>query len=177
MKNHKKRKFSPRPRPTQQVQNRRKYTRSRRSNKPSTRCTRCNSTHKDHEKCPSVGKTCNLCKKLNHYAVCCKIRKAVHEIWYDGQGSTWSVTDSSFFLGSVTNCSDKEEPWEVKLEICCTPATYKINTGADMTIISKESYNTLEKQPRLQPVYADYKLTKSWWSTELYGTVHCKCFI
>ena len=92
-------------------------------------------------------------------------KKAVHEIWYNGQESTWSDTDSSFFLGSVTNCSDKEEPWEVKLEICGTAVTFQIDTDTDVTIISKESYNTLEKQSRFYPVYADLQ------SPELYGTV------
>lgn len=42
-------------------------------------CKKCNKQH-GFKNCPAYGKTCSLCKKMNHFAVGCKFRNEVHSM-------------------------------------------------------------------------------------------------
>lgn len=42
-------------------------------------CKKCNKRHGPRN-CPAFGKTCSLCKKINHFAVGCKSKNSVHYI-------------------------------------------------------------------------------------------------
>lgn len=42
-------------------------------------CKKCNRRHGPRQ-CPAFGKTCTICKKVNHFAVGCKFRNEVHSI-------------------------------------------------------------------------------------------------
>ena len=50
--------------------------------------------------------------------------------------------NSQFFLDSVT-CTDTENAWKVTLPICKTCVNFKIDTGADTSVISTEMFNSL----------------------------------
>ena len=59
--------------------------------------------------------------------------------------------DATFHLGSI-NCDQTEEPWIVTLKVCDYPVNFKIDTGADITIMSDVTFNRISHQPKLTPV-------------------------
>ena len=62
------------------------------------------------------------------------------------------VHDNSFFLGSVTTCSDDTEAWNVKLKICNKWVMFKIDSGADTSVISMTTCKSLrDRRPILDP--------------------------
>lgn len=58
---------------------------------------------------------------------------------------------TSYFLGSVCDASDKSEQWTVQLHADSTPVEFKIDTGADVTVISEDTFHTLAPERRLEP--------------------------
>jgi hypothetical protein len=54
------------------------------------------------------------------------------------------------FLGSVTTCNDDEEAWSVDLSICGTFVNFKIDTGADTSVMCDATYKSLRNPPKLQ---------------------------
>ena len=110
------------------------------------KCGRCNRFHPVN-KCPAHGKACKKCNKIGHFAVCCrtsvrpshKFKKSAHEV------STDSLSDS-FFLGNV---STGKEQWKVDLPILGRKINFKIDCGADVTILKKSVFEQIE--PRHKP--------------------------
>lgn len=58
---------------------------------------------------------------------------------------------TSYFLGSLCDASDKSEQWTVQLHVDSTPVEFKIDTGADVTVISEDTFHTLAPERRLEP--------------------------
>ena len=55
-----------------------------------------------------------------------------------------------FFLGSI-NCPDEADPWEITLKLNNTAVKFKIDTGADITVISESTYLAFPSRPQLMP--------------------------
>lgn len=55
-------------------------------------CKKCNRRH-GPRKCPAFGKTCSICKKMNHFAVGCKFRNEVHSVNVDEECDNESPVD------------------------------------------------------------------------------------
>ena len=117
----------------------------------STQCTRCNRRHGNQGQCPAMGQTCKKCNKLNHFAVCCKT-KQVHEIAQNVGSIQNEELNSAYFLESCEIDCDQTEnkPWIVNLEICKSTIAFKIDSGADISIISESCYKTLKQRPALR---------------------------
>ena len=64
------------------------------------------------------------------------------------------------FLGEVKTkylyVTDSNRPWTVKLNVCDTPVTFKIDTGADASVISDDTYNQLKHLPQLSSDYTAF---------------------
>ena len=54
------------------------------------------------------------------------------------------------FIGAV-NCTTNNDAWFVTLNVRCTRFRFKINTGADVTAISEETWLSMRNKPELQP--------------------------
>ncbi|MCG8079184.1 MAG: DDE-type integrase/transposase/recombinase [Candidatus Thiodiazotropha taylori] len=97
-----------------------------------------------------MGQECRKCHKSNHFAVCCKT-KQVQEI--SQNVDTCSINNAggagATYLGSVDCDKDSENPWIVNLSICKSTVSFKIDTGADVTIMSESCYKSLEQIPPL----------------------------
>ena len=102
--------------------------------------------HRDGEKCPAWGKTCGHCNKQNHFRRKCKSRE-VHAAELDI--SEFNDNDP-YFLGTV-NCTDNTRAWYVTLPVCGGPVKFKIDTGADISTISPDTYRMLPNAPPLKP--------------------------
>ncbi|XP_062607979.1 uncharacterized protein LOC134269786 [Saccostrea cucullata] len=121
--------------------------------KPSVQqCGRCNRKHGPEGRCPAMGQRCKGCHKMNHFEVCCRTKntKSAHSVLhaYDSNNGT---PDETFHLGSV-NCDQTDDPWTVTLKVCDLPVNFKIDTGADITIMSDVTFNGILCQPQLTPV-------------------------
>ncbi|KAK7093228.1 hypothetical protein V1264_007018 [Littorina saxatilis] len=110
-------------------------------------CTKCGTVHKDSE-CPTKGKKCHKCQKLSHFARCCK-SKTVSRV--NAQKETETSESSSkpqeYFIDSVNS---DESPWRENLTVCGQQLTFKIDTGADVNVISSKTYHSLKTPPKLK---------------------------
>ena len=106
-------------------------------------CSRCNRVHKQDETCPARGKRCSKCRKISHFAAVCH---SVSEVMSDMGRNT-----EQFFLGALSSRDKYEEPWSVALHINRKPVQFKIDTGADISVISALSYQALPERLKLKP--------------------------
>ena len=107
-------------------------------------CTRCGkSPAHSRQQCPAINETCLKCGKKGHYQSMCKTRKVAHvEVDSDND-------ESDSFLGTLTTHSssettDKNNPWEVTLQLNGTPVLFKIDTGADVSVIPEPVFKQLK---------------------------------
>lgn len=115
-------------------------------------CSRCGRNHTDVEQCPAKGKKCNKCNKIGHFAAACFSKTAVQEI-------TETDEDDTVFLGSVDLKQSKDallaedEPlWRTTLTLADTPVSFKIDSGADTSVMSEATYEALRNKPKLSEV-------------------------
>ena len=56
------------------------------------------------------------------------------------------------FIGSV-DCEDSmEPPWRINMDICGRSISFKLDSGADVTVMSEHTYTTLQHPPPLRRV-------------------------
>ncbi len=91
-------------------------------------CGRCGKPqHSDERHCPALKSKCKRCSKKGHWEPKC-YSKAVREV-------TSEQLEQTFFLGAV----NREDKWTVGLPINNVNVTFKIDTGADATIIDQRT--------------------------------------
>ena len=100
-------------------------------------CPRCGRDKHDGTVCPAMGKTCRGCGKTNHFQRVCRSRAAVD-----------AVTTDSYFLGSL-NSEPEDPPWRVSLLIAERVVSFKIDTGADVSVISETDWKQMSPRPKL----------------------------
>ncbi|KAI2646922.1 Gag-Pol polyprotein [Labeo rohita] len=115
-------------------------------------CTRCGRNHDDRDQCPAKGKKCMKCNKVGHFAAVCHSKAAVQEI-------TEADEDECLFLGSVEQeknwgalLAEDEPPWRTTLILAHTPVSFKIDSGADTSVMSEATFETLQNKPKLTAV-------------------------
>lgn len=110
---------------------------------PINNCTRCGYVH-NNRPCPARNKTCSKCKKPNHFAQVCRSQTSnSHEIENNDPIELAQPVNEE--VGTVVNMahSIKEHHWTVTVEIYKTPIVFKIDTGADVNILSANLLNSL----------------------------------
>lgn len=63
---------------------------------------------------------------------------------------TVRAEQTSYFLGSVCD-NNKGEQWTVQLQVDSSPVGFKIDMGADVTVINEETFHTLTPERTLDP--------------------------
>ncbi|KAI7800957.1 hypothetical protein IRJ41_017925 [Triplophysa rosa] len=124
------------------------------------RCKRCGRNHGRGETCPAKSAECRKCRKKGHFAAVCRTR-AVHEVIKPPEGS--NVTH---FLGELIQIDDVKKAWMVTLPIQGTDIDFKIDTGADISVMSEKTFSVLKYKPQLKN--ANVKLESPG------GTLHCR---
>lgn len=130
--------FNTKPRP--RIENRRED--SRQTFRPIDHCGKCGRTH-DKGKCPAQGKKCLKCNKLNHFASVCRTKTKQFKNKTENVNEIESVEDEHFFIGSTETNNGKQSPWRVDLFIEGTEINWKIDTGADVNVISKTTWQRI----------------------------------
>lgn len=120
---------------------------------PKRRCSKCGFVHRGST-CPAEGQTCHKCKRKGHFqSVCRKTHtkpKHVDDVVHENAETRSCGRDSSvLFLGSVGS-EESEPPWRETFQILNKSVSFKVDTGADVTVIPESVYKTLHPRPKLQ---------------------------
>ena len=101
----------------------------------SKKCTRCGRTPAHgKEQCPARELLCHKCGKKGHFMVMCRTRGAVRTVE--------STKDDEAFMGMVQQ-SKGSSPWSITLSVNGKPVEFKIDTGADVTVIPKSVFKKI----------------------------------
>ena len=111
--------------------------------KPCYKC-RVKPSHPPH-RCPAKDVTCSTCKKKGHFAKVCKSSKRVQSV--DDGSSENDV--SVMTIGETVNMVENNTKRKTNLLIGNHNVKFKIDTGADITVIRKDLFRRC-KLGRLQ---------------------------
>jgi hypothetical protein len=141
-------------------------------------CGKCMSAH-PHNKCPAYGQQCLYCKKIGHFKrACLKLKnKQLREMegntgGYGGDGNSVDDInqDPDAFLGSLTasagadymesqdgevclntvSVNDNEPVWFKDIKVNNQDVCFKIDTGADVSVLPLSEYKKIIPPPPLQ---------------------------
>ena len=119
-------------------------------------CRWCGSPtdHKaNRDKCPAKTQTCYVCRKQGHFATVCRFASshAAHSVTENPALEDFPTTDT--FLGGATldSAEIQHEQWTATLGLGGSQVNFKIDTGADISIVTRETYQNLNDPPALQP--------------------------
>ena len=96
---------------------------------------------------------CKNCSNIGHFASCCR-KKNVREVYEEGEQQDdqfCGAVNFDHFIGAV-NCDDNDSAWKVTLGLGNSSETFKIDTGADVSIMSYPSYLKVKPRPPLKDV-------------------------
>lgn len=107
-------------------------------------CQKCGGSHAPRA-CPAYGKLCNNCGKRNHYAKCCTAdtKKKVHTV---------DEEPDEFFVDVVQASHAEKEEWIVPVTVNETIIPFKLDTGAQVNLLSFADYKTLKIKSKIHPV-------------------------
>ena len=111
-----------------------------RNTRSGEKCGRCGGDRHTRAKCPAKDEICHNCKVKGHFSAVCRNRNL--SLVEEENNST-----DSAFLDTVSD--DDKGVWNTDLFINGKTVTFKIDTGAEVTAISKETWETLG-EPDLQ---------------------------
>ena len=117
-------------------------------------CSRCNGQHGNARPCPAKDKRCRKCNKLGNFEAVCQ-SKSLKEVNVTSD-CTEEYSEDAFFVGAVMEATTdvieqpgSENEWLVELHVNGSPVEFKIDTGADITVMSQTAFNRLARRPRL----------------------------
>lgn len=137
------------------------------------KCPRCARSHPPR-RCPAERSRCRRCNQVGHFQAVCS-NTAVNEVNnYDKDDYYYSeqdlyrypeqdnycddivdpslfVSSHADFVGSITTHQTNEEPpWFSSINLGNSWVRFKLDSGADVTIISQTVFNSLSRKPRMQ---------------------------
>ena len=109
---------------------------SSRQCRATSQCRRCGKQqHQSGEVCPAGGATCHRCNRRGHFQAQC-FSKTIAT-------STNELSLDTAFLGSVD--SRQESSWTITLGVENKVIPFKLDTGAEVTVISDTAYQSLNR--------------------------------
>ena len=118
---------------------------------PETKCTRCLGTPHSKQECPAKDSKCNKCFKKGHWAKASKsqLKKKVEEVYSCPEVEL----EGEFFLGQLTEVDmvegNSKESWKAEVKLNEHAVKFKVDTGADVTVIPPITYHSLVPKPSL----------------------------
>ena len=102
-------------------------------------CTRCGKELHTRDRCPAKNETCNKCQKIGHYGAQCRTKN----VSLDESGLETAFLDA-------TTSTTRETAWFVDILVGRhKKVTFKLDTGAEVTAVSQETYKMLPGPPQL----------------------------
>ena len=126
--------------PGQRRDNKPSGNRSQNTTNSGEKCSRCGRDRHPRDRCPAKDAQCHNCKRRGHYSAQCR------------QRTVSAIQDSASpeFVFLDTMSSDRRNVWIAHITINGTRLPFKLDTGAEVTAVSKEAWEMLER-PALQP--------------------------
>ncbi|RLU18028.1 hypothetical protein DMN91_010270 [Ooceraea biroi] len=127
----------------------------------SWKCYFCGGT-KQHKKdsCPARGTKCNKCSQLGHWEKMCKKGPKKEEsknVQSNAKVNAVVENAKNYFVGSVNkDCGNIQ--WEEIIKIGSVPVTFRLDSGADVTIIGWSTWDKCLRSQDYELVPADKKL-------------------
>ena len=102
-------------------------------------CTRCGKEPHSFQKCPAREAICHNCQRKGHYGSQCfsKNMSEIATTESDAEGSIWDTA----FLDTVSNSGEKS--WLISIKVQNIDVKFKLDTGAEVTAISEETFQLL----------------------------------
>ena len=137
-----------------------KNSNDRKLDKP--RCSRCLGQAHSRQSCPASESICNNCSKKGHWAKACRSQpnqqlrnKQVNELTSRRETEEESSSEEDvYFLGEVvyldTVSNSGNKPWTADIKVNETTILFKIDSGADVTVIPLTVYQRSNLQPTLK---------------------------
>ena len=123
------------------------------------RCTRCLGPAHSWQMCPASDSICNKCSKKGHWAKACRSQayqycsKKINEISRQEIDESSSEEDA-YFMGEIINLDavghPSNKPWTADIEINTTAFSFKIDSGADVTVMPLTVYQQNKINPPLK---------------------------
>lgn len=104
----------------------------------------CGKSSHNRQACPAKDATCRNCGKRGHFTAIYRSNPAVTAEVQEEDTVAGDVEDVPF-LGSVAN--DQEQPWVTHINLSGHSTKFKVDTGADVTMISESMYLDLPTPP------------------------------
>jgi len=114
------------------------------------KCGKCGLHHTKPEHWIARGKKCSKCQRVGHFVAVCW-SKPVSEVRRNAGDATKGRKDDHWFLGVLSSDSQQDNKWKVQLKVSGKPVAFKIDMGADITTMSKMTFDSLPYQPKLHP--------------------------
>lgn len=111
------------------------------------RCKTRNRLQKPAE-CPAHGKKCNICHKLNHFAVCCFRTASMPQ--FSGVSNSTIDNDDDFDVLDVGMGSGSGKDWLVKAQVVGHEVTSNVNTGSQANLLPFSVYQKLGDKGQLK---------------------------
>ena len=110
-------------------------------------CTRCGkSPPHSRQQCPAREATCRKCGKKGHYQAACRSTKSVNLVTTEQDEVFIAAVN-----GQVPTVDAGDNPWIVTVSVNGSPVDFKIDTGADVSVISDTTYKALTRKASLRP--------------------------
>jgi hypothetical protein len=109
------------------------------------KCSRCLGPMHPKKSCPANDPKCHNCGKIGHWKRACK-STAVNEVSRD----TGEIFPNEFFLGEIVVESIEAEPWKANLTVNDCKFQFKLDSGADVTVVPKHLYDKLSNKRKVK---------------------------
>ncbi|KAG8173419.1 hypothetical protein JTE90_002013 [Oedothorax gibbosus] len=114
-------------------------------------CSRCGRQHQPRQ-CPAYGKTCNNCSMINHFAsVCRQPRQQSSNKQQQHRVSAINTQDVSniAYIGALSTSNERD--WLQQVQVNDYPVVFKLDTGAQVNVLTNTLFECLPSKPILQP--------------------------
>ena len=113
------------------------------------KCSRCGKSHPKNQ-CPAKDTICYKCHRRGHFGKFCFSKTMATVLEETPSDDTTETSDSTpQFLDAVSHQSTTTTAWHIRAMINGKEVIFKIDTGAEVTAISKEVYMAIG-HPKLQ---------------------------
>ena len=139
----------------QQQQHRPPHQRQQQQNqRQQSHCMRCGKSHSRDYTCRAASAQCHTCGKIGHFSVVCRQKNKGYTA---GEiQSNEPQPESESFLGVVQDTTQSRvnnnsvQAWITNVKINGEKCAFKIDTGADVSVMSEYNYNRLQNPPKLR---------------------------